>query len=452
MSSALKVCVLCCVLLGAGAPRISDADVKGRVRVSVTSQDEFWVGQQIEVNLDLMTTGYSFSKSRFNLPEVASVFLLQIDTTTIKLNETLNGETWQVVRYPLALFSQKGGPITIPPIKVRFSSAEVFGKEVRDFELQTESLVIYTSMPPGASSDALVISTSQFDVDYQWSPSPEDEAPIPAKTGDAVTLKITRQASDISGMLLSPLPVFRIDGIEAYPEAPTINDRVNRGSLTGERTDTTTWILEQPGEFEWPDMPIQWWDPATKQLKEKRVGGLRFSVTASPSAGTTVAAGTPDGRVIPWQQILIAMIALFVSLLLVWKFGSAVTVPIVRWVQALAGRPAALEKAAFRTACSACRANQASTAYASMYRWLEFYALGNLTMQQFSKLTFDDIFVSQITELQRNIIGKNENWKGRNLADSLARVRRQLRSSTDDRALRILPALNPSIPGATRPI
>ena len=443
MTSALKICILCSLLLGTTVTRISEADVKGRVRVSVTAQDEFWVGQQIEVNLDLLTTGYSFSDSRFNLPEIPGVLLLQIDSTTIKLNENSNGERWQVIRYPLALFSQKGGPITIPPIKVRFSSAEVFGKEVRDFDLQTESLVILTSMPPGATANALVLSTSDFEVNFQWSPSAADEAPIPARIGDAVTLKITRQASDISGMLLSPLPVFSIAGIEAYPEAPLINDRVNRGSLTGERTDTTTWILEQPGEYEWPDLSIQWWDPLKQQLKQKQVDGLKLSVSASPAAATPVAINTSGGQLIPWQQLLIVMIALLTASFLVWKFGGRITAPIVRWAQAYASSPAVLEKAAFRVARAACRDNQAPVAYALIYRWLECFVPGCSIVQEFPKLASDEIFVGQMTELQRNIVDRDETWNGRNLSVSLARVRRVLRSAHQDRAIKILPTLNP---------
>lgn len=56
-------------------------------------------------------------------------------------------------------------------------------------------------------------------------------------------------------------------GRRNYPEAPQVQDRVDRGDLTGERTDRVTWIVERPGSCQWPDIDIQWWDPAEASLR-----------------------------------------------------------------------------------------------------------------------------------------------------------------------------------------
>ena len=72
---------------------VSHADVKGRVRISLQDDKTAWVGQQLQVNLDLLTTGYRFSDAQFNLPQPGGAFLMQTDTTTIKLTESINGES-----------------------------------------------------------------------------------------------------------------------------------------------------------------------------------------------------------------------------------------------------------------------------------------------------------------------------------------------------------------------
>ena len=115
-------------------------DIQATVAVSIQQQGEYWVGQQLTIDLDLKTTGFSFSDTHFNLPEVSNAFLMQTDTTTIKLSENQGGESWQIVRYPHALYPQKSGLQKVPPISVRFSSSAGYGTPVKDFEFQTEPL------------------------------------------------------------------------------------------------------------------------------------------------------------------------------------------------------------------------------------------------------------------------------------------------------------------------
>ena len=50
--------------------------------ISVEQDQDIWAGQQVTLDLDLKTTGFSFSNTHFNLPEVSGAFLMQTDTTT----------------------------------------------------------------------------------------------------------------------------------------------------------------------------------------------------------------------------------------------------------------------------------------------------------------------------------------------------------------------------------
>ncbi len=77
----------CCVIA-------QESGVKAGVAISIQQDQDIWAGQQVTLYLDLKTTGFSFSDSYFNLPEVPGAFLMQIDTTTVKATESVNGETW----------------------------------------------------------------------------------------------------------------------------------------------------------------------------------------------------------------------------------------------------------------------------------------------------------------------------------------------------------------------
>ena len=126
-----------------------DTDVDGAVAVSIQQDRDIWAGQQVTLNLDIKTTGFSFSDLRFNLPDVGNAFLMQIDSTTIKQSEKTGGQDWQILRYPLALFPQQAGSLEIPPINVRFSSSTGYGTKQKSFELRTEPLALTVKLPRG---------------------------------------------------------------------------------------------------------------------------------------------------------------------------------------------------------------------------------------------------------------------------------------------------------------
>ncbi len=253
-----------------------DNEVRAGVSISVEQDQDIWAGQQVTLDLDLKTTGFSFSNSHFNLPEVDGAFLMQTDTTTVKLTEKIDGQDWQIVRYPLALYPQKAGQLEIPSINVRFTTSAGFGSEEKAFEFQTEPLELTVKLPPGAKPGDLVVTTTSFDLEHDWQP-----ARAITKTGDAVTLTVSRRAVDISAMLLPPLPVFRAEGLASYPQTPEINDKTDRGDLTGVRIDSITWVVEKPGTYEIPGIRFQWWDPDNRELKQQIVPGLSLDILPS---------------------------------------------------------------------------------------------------------------------------------------------------------------------------
>ena len=264
MSRRLRAFILLSGLLLPISVLAQNDEVKAGASISTNLDQEIWAGQQLTLDLDLKTTGFSFSNSHFNLPEVNGAFLMQTDTTTVKLTEMIEGEAWQIVRYPLALYPQKAGQMEIPPINVRFTTSAGYGSEEKAFEFQTEPLKLTVKLPPGAKPGDLVVTTRSFKLDYEWKPGS-----IVSKTGDAVTLTVRRRAGDISAMLLPPLPVFRTEGLASYPQTPEISDKTDRGDLTGVRNDSVTWVVERPGTYEIPGIRFQWWDPVNRELKQQ---------------------------------------------------------------------------------------------------------------------------------------------------------------------------------------
>ncbi|MGD9022108.1 MAG: hypothetical protein PVF46_09945, partial [Lysobacterales bacterium] len=377
----------------------SGGGVESAVAISIQAGQETWAGQQVTVDLDLKTTGYSFSNAHFNLPEVAGAFLMQTDTTTLKLTERINGTSWQIVRYPLALYPQKSGRLIIPPIDVRFTTSAGFGSAEMAFELQTEALELNVSLPPGAKEGALLVTTASFELDHSWQPVSGT-----ASIGDAFTLTVTRRVKNISAMLLPPLPVFQIEGLSVYPQAPEINDRTSRGDLTGERIDSVIWIVEKPGSYAIPGTRFNWWDPEREELQQRIVPGLSIQATAPATRAGSLDQLADDetgpSRLYPALLIALAgMLGIFTWLRI--RHRDRNTQP---------------EKAAFSRLLKACRNNQPGQAYDAVHEWLGFYpaATGRkyATLDAFARAWRMENLARESERLQQALTADDTQWRG----------------------------------------
>ena len=64
-----------------------------------------------------------------------------------------------------------------------------------------------------------------------------------------------------------------------------MNDRVNRGDLSGERIDRITFVCELAGNYQLPGLRFQWWDPVAEELHEETIAPVTLEVAHNPAFG-----------------------------------------------------------------------------------------------------------------------------------------------------------------------
>jgi hypothetical protein len=282
------------------------------IRFFPADEGPAWVGEKRDVHLELWTEDVSFSGQSLVLPDVSGAYLMLLETSSLKLSETRNGVPWQGLRYTLALLPQRAGVIEIPPFEVRFSSRADYLGEAVEHVFTTSPLTVEARLPEGADGGMLV-TTSDFTLSVDWRPAADDAGVIELKTGDAVVLELERRARDVPGMVFSPLPAWSFDGLGIYTDQPKIDDVVDRGSLTGRRSDRITLICEKPGRYELPGLRFEWWDPQARQLREEVVPAIVLDVSVNPAWATAQQGSNADpgfridGRII---GVAVAFLAL----------------------------------------------------------------------------------------------------------------------------------------------
>ncbi|MCF6225617.1 MAG: BatD family protein [Xanthomonadales bacterium] len=408
---------------------VAEDRLQTNIDISVQQQGAIWTGQQVTLNLDLKTTGYGFTDTHFNLPEVTGAFLMQTDTTTIKLTEQIDGISWQIIRYPLALYPQQAGQLLVPPITVRFNSAAGFDSEIQAFEFQTQPLQINIKSPPGVAAGDLVITTTDFALDYQWQPETST-----AKTGDAFTLTIKRSAGDISAMLLPPIPVYRVEGLAAYPQAPEVKDKTNRGDLSGERSDSIIWVAEKPGTYKIPAIRFQWWDPASEELKQQLIPGLELEVQPAAVATDKLNAnGVAEGQPSLYKWYLLAGLLIAILMAVYWRYLRTTAVD----------SPVAREKTAFSVLSAACQSNLPVQAYTALNNWLVCCSPTSRSLQAFAKNQADPLLSAELLLLQEALVLPQDSWQGSELLRALKKARDQLKQADTEASKTHLQSLNP---------
>ncbi len=431
--------ILALTLMMISGGLLASDNLQGEIRLQPAREGTVWVGQELELNLDLLSTGFSFGGQHFNLPEVSGAYLLQADSSTVKLSEKRDGETWQGLRYSLLLYPQRAGQLNVPSFEVSYTASAGYGQEAVPFQFETEPLRINSRLPPGADGTGLLLSSADFSLATEWKPRPSGEETMRLKVGDALSLTIKRQAAAVPGMVFSPLPEFAIEGLQAYPEAPRVNDRINRGELIGARTDSITFICQREGSYEIPGVRFQWWDPGREVLNEEITPGLSFEVIANPAFG---AAASGAGRSAPasWRQLVLAVSLLALLLITGWKTRGFISGLMLQSRE----RRKAGEPWAFRQAITACSSASPPQAYAAVTLWLTRCESvnGNVTLLQLAQASGNDELVRAAERLQQAVVsGLAPDWDG----TQLERLLRTLRTSMQHRRAKpySLLALNP---------
>jgi hypothetical protein len=318
------------------------------MRSSLANPEPVWVGQRVTIKVALLTTTFFADAPAFQLPTIPHALLMQIEDHPVLGTEQIDATAYNVQQHELALFMLRPGVYTVPPFTVRFASTPHYGEPPVEHQLTTQAMQVEARMPPGAEHLPSLISSRDLRVTQTWQPQPTQ-----ARLGDAFTRTITLSAPDVPGMVLPPLPLTQVDGLTVYPKPPVVQDQVERGTFTGQRMQTVTYVCERPGPITVPALIIPWWDAEKQTLRQATLPALTLKVVA-PHRGW------------PWWSVGVVL-GLAAGAGLCWHKRRAWR---AAWERRQTQRLAS-EAGCFARLHQACRAGDAVAAYNALLRWLD---------------------------------------------------------------------------------
>jgi hypothetical protein len=176
------------------------------------------------------------------------------------------GVQYQTIERRYALFPQKSGSLTIPPVALQVRLQNLQHQTSRNFAypfsrgqlltLNSKPLTIEISPPASDFTGATWLPADAVTLSRAGLP----QGPI--NRGDAINMQINLSALGLTG---AQLPEVQIKGLnkqfKLYPDQPAFADRSADGiSIEGSRIQTFVLIAAEAGSLEIPKIEVAWWD------------------------------------------------------------------------------------------------------------------------------------------------------------------------------------------------
>lgn len=262
---------------------ITTVEESAKIRTTLATKGDIWVGQKVTVVIDLLVPTYFASAPAFDVPDVPGTLILPPGSETPVLgNEKIGETTYTTQRHELTIYPQRAGSMVLPAFTVRVSAASKPGQASTVSQLKTTPITFKSVMPPGTEGLSIILSANSVEVKDSWQPEATK-----LKVGDAVTRTIQITVPDVPGMVVPPIRWTQLPGLRGYPRQAVIADKTDRGILMGQRIESIIYVAEQPGDYTLPAMKLSWWNLKERKLDVIPLSGRELTV-AAPAVTATV--------------------------------------------------------------------------------------------------------------------------------------------------------------------
>jgi hypothetical protein len=316
------------------------AEPELRIQTRLQPADSIMVGSLLELQLDVLTDSWFTDAPTLPDLKLPGALVMPPDGHAEHINQTLEGKSFNGMRYHYRITPNSVQSYDIPALTVRAKP----GQASAELSAQSQPLRFNATQPPGfqPGEPVLVAQGLRFTQKISYSSTP-------LKVGDSITRQLTLQADNALAMSLPAPALGDVSGLSRYPKNPQISDLDDgRGNFTGgQRIDTVTYRIEIEGRHQLPAIVLKWWDASSQKSRTVEVPALTFEAAAN-SAYRPVFSITEDLKKLGQQSrlhlsghwLLIGALLLIVALL-VWFARPVAQRLNARWQASRSARQAA---------------------------------------------------------------------------------------------------------------
>lgn len=216
---------------------------------------------------------------------------------TLQTSMMHNGRNYNVAERRYALVPQQSGELTIS--RTRFdgiiaepgsSSFDPFGLSGQRTRKISDPLTLQVRPQPSGFNGGQWLPARSLTLNADWQTPPDQ-----LKAGEPVTLTLGIVADGLAAEQLPKLNIQVPSGIKAYADQPELRNTAGSDGVIGIRQEK--WVIVSPynGDFELPEMTINWWNTQEDRQETARIDPVSMKFSGGQTAPATQQRGVPSG-------------------------------------------------------------------------------------------------------------------------------------------------------------
>ncbi|MBF0185199.1 MAG: protein BatD [Magnetococcales bacterium] len=206
------------------------------------------------------------------------------------------GRRYQVVERRYALFPQKSGRLTIPPLRLDIQSGRRGLLSLLDDPFAGQGGEIKRRFSEAVEIGVQPIA-EEAKKDPQWLPAHRlqllekwQESPPRLQVGESVTRTVTLLADGLTAAQLPELAPLAVagqgDALKVYPDQPQLSDQRQPTGMIGMRQEKLALVPNKAGTITLPAIEIAWWNVDTQSRELARIPERTVSVAPAAMAAS----------------------------------------------------------------------------------------------------------------------------------------------------------------------
>jgi hypothetical protein len=353
-------------------------------------------------------------------------------------SERINGETWSGISRLYRLYPMVPGKFEIPAGTIKVTYADPETSKPVETDIQTEAFEITGQVPSGAEELDPFIAAKSLNLDRKV--EGETDGLV---AGDALKISTQISVSGVSPMFIPPTATdLKVEGLSVYSSEPVLEEKEDRGLLSGDRTEVSTVVAEFSGSYEFPELSLSWYNLDNGQIETATVPAISFDVTgAAPDV-------TQPAEPLNWRSLASQSLALVIVVALLTLGLRRFFPHLMKFSQHRRDVFLSSEKFAFRQLQKKIKQRNFDAATRAGLEWQSRLNISDnsLDWTQFDAAVADLGATYYGHQSVGDKPGRDKLWRGLHL--EAQGLRQQLRQNRKRTNANVLPGLNPE----TRPI
>lgn len=241
------------------------------------AKDRAIPGQPLLYRVTLLVPTWMPKPPEFPSFEAANVVVRLPSRASSPTSERIDGETWSGVSRLYRLYPMAPGTFEIPSGVIKVTYADPDTTQPVEAEVATQAFQIIGEVPPGAEDLVPFLAAKSLKLTRQVEGETED-----LSAGDALKVTAKVSVTGVAPMFIPPISETKdIEGLSIYSSEPVLDEKEDRGILSGTRTEAATLVAEFTGQYQIPKLSVSWFNLETGKVETATAPAVDFNVTGS---------------------------------------------------------------------------------------------------------------------------------------------------------------------------